>query len=132
VVVNRGFIADPRPTAATPPAPLPPEPLDIVGVMRWPDRPGWFDTVYSSNDDLWTVRDHRAMAAQYGWGHVAPFYVEMETPAPPGGVPRPGRLKVNLRNEHLQYAITWFGLAGVLVVMFALWAARRRRDPTGH
>jgi cytochrome oxidase assembly protein ShyY1 len=36
-------------------------------------------------------------------------------------------LKVQLRNDHLNYAITWYGLAAVLVVMFVLWAARRRR-----
>jgi surfeit locus 1 family protein len=35
---------------------------------------------------------------------------------------------VRLRNDHLQYAITWFGLAGVLVIMFAVWAWRQRRD----
>jgi surfeit locus 1 family protein len=33
---------------------------------------------------------------------------------------------VQLRNDHLQYAITWYGLALVLVVMFAVWAFRRR------
>jgi cytochrome oxidase assembly protein ShyY1 len=33
-----------------------------------------------------------------------------------------------LRNDHLQYAITWYGLAAVLVVMFAIWAGKRRRD----
>ena len=38
---------------------------------------------------------------------------------------------VKLRNEHLQYAITWFGLAAVVVVMFAFWLRSRRRDGTG-
>ena len=57
-----------------------------------------------------------------GWGAVAPFYIEQEAPVPPGGLPHPAPLKVQLRNEHLQYAITWYGLAAVLVVMFAVWA----------
>ena len=47
---------------------------------------------------------------------MAPFYVEQEAPAPPGGLPRPGKIVANLRNEHLQYALTWFGLAVVLLV----------------
>jgi surfeit locus 1 family protein len=34
---------------------------------------------------------------------------------------------VSLRNEHLQYAITWYGLALVVVVMFAFWLGMRRR-----
>ena len=41
---------------------------------------------------------------------------------PPGGLPRPGKIVVNLRNEHLQYALTWFGLALVLAVVFAVCA----------
>ena len=76
----------------------------------------------------WFVRDHLAMAQAKGWGEVAPFYIEQEAPVPPGGVPHPAELKVRLRNDHLQYAITWYSLAGVLVVIFAIWARRQRRD----
>ena len=68
------------------------------------------------------VRDPSAMAKFKGWGTVAPFYIEQEAPVPPGGLPHPAPLKVQLRNDHLQYAITWYGLAAVLVVMFAIWA----------
>ena len=97
--------------------------LDIVGALRWPEQPGWFVTPYSERQDLWFARDHRAMAARYGWGEVAPFYIEQESPAPPGGVPRPGPLTVKLRNDHLGYALTWFGLAAVLLVSFGFRAA---------
>ena len=60
---------------------------------------------------------------------MAPFYIEQEAPVPPGGLPHPAPLNVHLRNEHLQYAITWYGLAAVLAVMFVIWALRRRREP---
>jgi len=105
---------------------LPDAAVAIVGALRWPEQPGWFVAPYSERQDLWFARDHRAMADRYGWGDVAPFYIEMESPAPPGGVPRPGSLTVKLRNEHLGYALTWFGLAAVLLVVFGFWAARRR------
>jgi cytochrome oxidase assembly protein ShyY1 len=52
--------------------------------------------------------------------------VELESPS--GPLPRAGRLTPTLRNEHLQYALTWYGLAVVLAVMFALWLRGRRRD----
>jgi cytochrome oxidase assembly protein ShyY1 len=42
-------------------------------------------------------------------------------------VPQAGRLTVNLRNEHLQYAITWYGLAAVLAISFAFWVRSRYR-----
>jgi cytochrome oxidase assembly protein ShyY1 len=129
VVVNRGYVANPRPTASTAPAPLPPGPVDVIGMIRFPEQPGWFDQAYSAADDLWFVRDPAAMAARNGWGPVAPFYIDMEGPVPPAGTPLPAPLKVNLRNDHLQYAITWYGLAAVLVVMFVLWSVRQRREP---
>jgi surfeit locus 1 family protein len=102
--------------------------MDIVGVIRWPEPAGWFVGAYNAHDDLWFARDPLAMAAQKQWGAVAPFTIEQETPVPQGGVPRPGRLRVDLPNHHLQYALTWFALALVLLAMFAFWLRGRRAE----
>ena len=59
---------------------------------------------------------------------VAPFYVEQEAPAPPGGLPQPGRLKVALPDNHLQYALTWYGLAAILAGVFGVWTFTSRRQ----
>jgi len=120
IVVNRGFVPDknyPQAEGAQ----------EIIGVLRWPEPPSMFVPDRDSAG-TWFVRDHLAMARTLGWGDVAPFTIEQEDPVPPGGLPHPSVLKVRLRNDHLQYAITWFGLAGVLVIMFAVWARRQRRD----
>lgn len=127
VVVNRGYVESGNPDASTKPIALPTAPIEIVGALRWPESPGLFVGPYSDRQDLWFVRDQRAMAARYGWGEVAPFYVEMESPMPPGGGPRPGVLTIKLRNDHLGYALTWFGLAAVLVGVFGFWLFSRRR-----
>ena len=134
VVVNRGYVANAHPDASLSPIGLAVGAVDLVGAMRWPEAPGWFVTGHDVRADLWFTRDHLAMAAFYGWGPVAPFYIDQEAPVPAGGVPRPSPLKVNLRNEHLQYALTWFGLAAVLVVVFAVWvrSGRRRTDDGGR
>src|SRR5579883_1032475 len=71
--------------------------------------------------------DPAAIAAAKGLGAVAPFYVEQESPMPPGGLPQPGRLVVSLPDNHLQYALTWFGLAGVLAGVFVSWAVTSSR-----
>ena len=47
---------------------------------------------------------------------------------PPGGLPHPARCRPNLPNNHLQYALTWYGLALVLIAVFAVWAVGRRRQ----
>ena len=121
IVVNRGFTADrnyPQAEGAQ----------EIVGVLRWPESPSLFVPERDSPGTTWFARDHQAMARALGWGDVAQFYIEQEAPVPPGGVPHPSALKVRLRNDHLQYAITWYSLAGVLVVMFAhLGAASTQR-----
>jgi surfeit locus 1 family protein len=127
VAVNRGFVPEGRQDPATRTAGGVSGPIEMVGALRWPEPRGMFAPTDDPARNLWFVRDHAAIAAAKGWGEVAPFFVELESPEPPGGLPHPGALRANLRNEHLQYAITWYGLAAVVVVMFAVWLRGRRR-----
>jgi surfeit locus 1 family protein len=126
VVVNRGFVPEGRQDPATRTAGEIAGSAELVGVMRWPEPRGAFSPKDEPARNLWFVRDPVGIASAKGWGDVAPFFVELESPQPPGGLPRAGSLKVNLRNEHLQYAITWYGLGLVVVVMFAFWLRARR------
>ena len=125
VVVNRGFVPEGRQDPVTRAAGAATGHADLVGVMRWPESRGAFSPKDDPDRNIWFVRDPVAIAAAKGWGEVAPFFIELESPQPPGGLPRPGALKVNLRDEHLQYAITWYGLALVVVVMFGFWFSSR-------
>jgi surfeit locus 1 family protein len=106
-------------------------PITLTGYIRFPEQPGVLTPAPNSAARLWFVRDHLAMAKALGWGEVAPFYIDLESPAPESGIPKPGPLDVHLKDDHLQYAITWFGLAAVVLVAFALWAQgqNRAREP---
>jgi len=126
VIVDRGFVPDARKDPATRTAGAVAGPVAITGALRWPDPRGWFTPGDDPARNLWFVRDPGAMAAAKGIGPVAPFYVEQEQPVPPGGLPQPARLAVGLPNNHLQYAITWYGLAAVLVGAFAAFAYSQR------
>jgi surfeit locus 1 family protein len=128
VVVNRGFLPEGQQDRKThtPPAGR----VDLTGALRWPEPRGWFVPNDDPARNLWFARDPLAMARAKGWGNVAPFYVELESST--GPLPRAGRLTPTLRNEHLQYGLTWYGLAAVLAVMFALWLRSRRRDEQGQ
>lgn len=128
IVVNRGYVADQKPTGATArPAPAP-GPVEITGILRWPEPKGWELTApYDKSAQLWFMRDHIAMAQEKGWGAVAPFYIEREAQNPADGLPPPGPLKPNLPNNHLQYAMTWYGLAAVLLVIFGFWIRSRQQ-----
>jgi cytochrome oxidase assembly protein ShyY1 len=131
VAINRGFVAEDHRDPSTRAARDLVGSIDLVGVMRWPEPRGFFVPRDDPGRNLWFVRDHLAIANAKGWqerwGAVAPFFIELEAPEPPSGWPHPGALKVSIRNEHLQYAITWYGLAGVLIIMFAFWLRNHRR-----
>lgn len=132
VIVNRGFVPDGRQDAASRRAGQIRGPVEITGALRWPDTRHWFTPKDDVAHNLWFSRDPVSIAAAKGIGPVAPFYVEQEAPAPPDGLPQPGKLVVALPDNHLQYALTWFGLAAVLVGVFISWAATSgRRSGTG-
>jgi surfeit locus 1 family protein len=128
VIVNRGFVPEDRKAAAVRAAGQIAGPAEIVGVLRWPEARTWFSPADDPAHNLWFVRDPHAMADAKGIAAVAPFYVEQESPVPPGGLPQPGKLVVNLPNNHLQYVVTWYGLALVLVVAFVVWALKSERE----
>ena len=131
VPVNRGFVPLDRKDIETRIAGQLSGSIDIIGALRWPDARSWFTPSDDPAKNLWFVRDPAAVAAEKHWGPVPPFYVEQEEPVPPGGLPMPGRLTPNLPNNHLQYAITWFGLAAVLAGVFAAFAWGRLREVGG-
>lgn len=126
VMVNRGFVPEERKVPATRREGEVTGPVEIVGVMRWPERAGFFTPGADPAKNLWFVRDPAGIAAAKGVGPVAPFYIEQESPPAPGGFPRVGALQPSFPNNHLGYAITWYGLALVLAGSFAVWAAGRR------
>lgn len=105
--------------------------VKLTGYLRFPEVAGTLTPAENTARRLWFSRDHLAMARALGWGEggkaVAPFYVDLESPAPESGIPKPGPLTVRLKDDHLQYAITWFGLAGAVMIAFAVWWRGQRR-----
>ena len=120
IVVDRGFVPEGRIAAAAPGGQV-----QITGYLRFPEASGWLTPQPDIGQRLWFARDHRGMAWALNWGVVAPFYIDLETPPPSSGLPKPGRLDIHLRDDHLQYAITWFGLALAVAVAFAIWLRGR-------
>ena len=107
------------------------QPLKLTGYLRFPEAAGALTPREDTNKRLWFTRDHLAMARALGWNAdgrtVAPFYIDLESPAPENGIPKPGPLRVHLKDDHLQYAVTWFGLAAVTAIAFLVWWRAQRR-----
>jgi surfeit locus 1 family protein len=128
VMLNRGFVPselrDPvrRPEAQG-------STITVTGLVRAPEARGWFMPENRPERDDWFTRDVAAMAQARGLERVAPFWIDAD-PAPNAtGWPRPGQTRLSIPNNHLQYALTWFGLALTLVGVFGAWAWRRTHEP---
>ncbi len=121
VVVNRGFAPLARADAIAPP---PSRETEISGLMRPPEPRNAFTPADTPDKGLWYTRDGPAIAAALGFPQAAPFTIDAD-PAPGVALPRGGATEMSIPNNHLSYAFTWFGLAGALAVVFALWARRR-------
>jgi cytochrome oxidase assembly protein ShyY1 len=103
------------------------QPVVLTGYIRFPEAAGMLTPAEDHSKRLWFTRDHLAMARALGWDKVAPFYIDLETPVPANGIPKPGPLEIHLKDDHMQYAITWFALAGAVVIAFAVWWRAQRR-----
>ena len=107
------------------------QPVTLTGYIRFPEAAGVLTPSENIANRLWFTRDHLAMAHALGWAEggkpIAPFYIDLEAPVPASGIPKPGPLEVHLKDDHLQYAITWFGLAGAVVIAFGVWLRGQRR-----
>ena len=69
-------------------------------------------------------------AARRGLTHTAPYFVDADGQANPGGWPRGGLTVIRFPNSHLIYALTWFGMAMLTLVGYGLfWREERRRRP---
>ena len=101
-------------------------PVTLTGYIRFPESAGALTPSENLDKRLWFTRDTNAIARSLGWGQVAPFYIDLESPAPESGIPKPGPLELHLKDDHLQYAITWFGLACAVVIAFGIWMRGQR------
>lgn len=107
--------------------------VKIVGLVRRPEEPGTFTPENNVADNTWYWRDLDGMAASI-FGQEAPplvpFFIDVEDePSLPGGWPKGGVTRLELPNRHLEYAISWYGLAAALIAVFAAYAVSRWRRP---
>ena len=92
--------------------------VQVTGVWRAPDAPGAFTPPPDTGKRIWYARDLAAIAAADRLTLSAPVVVEADAAPNPGGWPRGGQTVVSFRNQHLSYAVTWFGLA---IVLLGVW-----------
>ena len=130
VLVDLGSITEAEKAALKTPVPEAAAGMrHIEGILRPSEAPGLFTAAPDIKGNRWYARDVPAIAAVLGLGPVHLYVLQSETPNP-GGLPRAVPFRPDLPDNHLSYAVTWFSLALVLVVVYLLSAFRRRPADT--
>ena len=131
ILVNRGWIPLDR---KSPDSRLPGNragEVAVEGYLRAETGPGWFTPKNEPDKNFWFFIDLAAMAKAHGVVSVEPFYVEAGPAENPGGFPVGGVTRFEIPNDHLQYAITWYAMAIIGIVIYLLYHRRRARELAG-
>jgi surfeit locus 1 family protein len=130
VVVNRGFVPQGRRDTAA----LGAEgeaPSVVTGLMRASETRTWFTPADDPASGQWFTRDVGAMARAMSLTRPAPFSVDADASADAAAIPEGGETIIAFPNNHLSYAMTWFGMAAALIGVFAAFALTRLRADVG-
>lgn len=129
VFVNRGFVPYDRKATETRLEGQIGGEIDVVGLARTaPDgKPSWLVPDNQPAENVFYWKDLAAMTANAGLEPetVVPFFIDARKAEVPGGYPVGGVTIVEMPNNHLQYAVTWYGLAAALLGVYVAMLLRR-------
>jgi surfeit locus 1 family protein len=154
LMVNRGFVPPERRDRAAHEAGAATAGATVTGLLRISEPKGSFLRRNDPVKGLWYSRDVEAIAAARGLGRVAPYFIDEAAGAGEGqhvadasvgtdgevvaasrsaqaaaAAPIGGLTVIAFRNTHLTYAITWYGLA--LMVLVGAWIVIREERRRG-
>ncbi len=121
ILVDRGFV----PTTAKQAVRLT-GPMEITGNLHWPDEVDGYTPDADIDGNIWFARDVPSLAAALG---AEPVLLIARSETDPNVTPMPVDT-AGIPNDHLQYAIIWFGLALVWAAMtgYFLWRSRANSE----
>lgn len=135
LLVDRGWVPPEAKDAASRPGSLPEGRVEIEAMLR---SGGWKGSALFQPDNdpagnHWIWLDLPAMAelADLERPVTSLYAVALPQPAADAeALPLPTEARVEIRNDHLEYALTWFSLAVALAVIYVL-VGLRRDTPAG-
>jgi len=128
VLVNRGFVPQGATGAAAPDGPQ-----VVTGLLRLSEPKGRLLRDNEPAADRWFSRDVTAIAARLQLARAEPYFVDQDEHGPRSAWPQGGLTVVHFPDNHMQYALTWFGLCILcLVAGRFVWRSESGGDNRGH
>jgi surfeit locus 1 family protein len=129
VIVDRGFVPQTLIDSIALGERESSDPIRITGLMRAPET----RSLFTPADDLARgrafARDPEAIATFFGLEPAAAFSIDAEASGEPHLWPRAGSTELRLPDNHLAYALTWFGLAATGAAVFCAYVRGQRQEP---
>ncbi|MBX9467480.1 MAG: SURF1 family protein [Rhizobium sp.] len=130
LLVNRGFVPYDRKDPASRPESLTEGEQTVTGLARaeLTEKPSSLvpDNDETANIFYWKDRARMAASVDLPADRVLPFFLDADATPVAGGLPKGGVTQIDLPNNHLQYVITWYGLAFALVAVVLAGLIRRK------
>jgi surfeit locus 1 family protein len=125
VVINRGFVPQEMKNPSTRKDAQVEGAVRVAGLLRAPEQANYFTPVSDPSKNVWHRRDPRAIANVLSLQNVAPFMLDETRGYKRGDLPQPNETRISFTNNHLGYALTWYGLACTLIGVFGAFARQR-------
>lgn len=125
VIVNRGFVPQELKDPASRKEGQAEGAVRVTGLLRAPEQANYFTPPNDPAKGTWYRRDPAEIARAFDLKNAAPFMLDAKGEYLPNMLPQPNETRVTFTNNHLGYALTWYGLACTLVGVFAAFARQR-------
>ncbi len=138
VMLDRGFVPESlKDKDSRADQPVPQGEITLTGLARASGEKNFVTPDNEPQRNRWYWRDLDSIVAQLppaARERAVPFFVEAEAGVLPGEWPRGGVTQLRLRDRHLSYALTWFGLALTLIGVYIAYVVSRRggRQPSAE
>lgn len=118
IIVNRGWVMENMKNKDIRPDTIIEGVVTIEGLLRKPSEKLWYGPNNEPENNIWFYGDIEGMAKAQEISEVYPMFLYASKVDGDNGFPVAGRTELNIINNHLDYALTWFGLAIVLVGIY--------------
>ncbi|MEQ9489319.1 MAG: SURF1 family protein [Alphaproteobacteria bacterium] len=134
ILISRGWMPFERRDRSTRPEGLVEGAVTVTGLLRFPRPLGYIRSLVIPDNEpqnnTWFWLDFQALADKSGYDGFRPYYVMSEEEPPLGVFPRGRQWLLDIRNNHLEYAITWFLLAVALAAIYGVYTFKKDEKKT--